>query len=191
MSHVCLLDDQPCGCDPKADPKAKEYPCARARQLGKVLRLMASDKPGEAQNASAIFMRMCQSENLGSLFNDLAEQIEIHGVRGRPLYSEKDIKDVTEHAQEQARAEVGDGPAQYFDADGEPIWLSIAAFCQQHCDDGRLSEWQKGFANGIFDKLSMWGDSPSPKRMKHLLIIFMKLGESCAADVQARYIRNI
>jgi hypothetical protein len=189
VTHVCLLNDQPCGCDPKADPNAKEYPCARARQLGKVLRLMASDKPGEAQNAAGAFMRMCQSQKLGSLFNDLAEQIEIHGVRGRPLYSEKDITAVTEHAHEQARAEVGDSGSQYFDSDGEPIWLSIASLVQQHCSDSRLSDWQKGFADGIFDKVSRWG--PSPKQMKHLLIIFMKLGESCAVDIQTRYIRNI
>jgi hypothetical protein len=185
MSYVCPLNSQPCSCDPKADPKARTYPCANARQLGKLVRLMTSDNEDEAQAASAAFMRAGQSK---ALLFDLAELIEKRGI-GK-LYSEDDLKTAIAHGQDLVRAEVGDGSAQYFDSDGEPIWLSIASFVQQHCDDPRLNrDFFREFASGIFDKVAH--REPSDKMKKWLLVIFMKLGESCAVDIQTRYIRNI
>jgi hypothetical protein len=184
VNHTCPLNGQPCSCDPKADPKARTYPCATARQLGKLVRLMTSDNQGEAEAASAAFLRTGQSK---ALLCDLAELIEKRGIG--QLYSEDDLKTAIAYGQDLVRAEVGNG-SQYFDCDGEPIWLSIASFVQQHCDDPRLTrDFFRDFASGIFDQVAH--REPSDKQKKWLLIIFMKLGESCAADIQTKYIRNI
>jgi hypothetical protein len=183
MSHICPLNDQPCGCDPnETNPKARTYPCAIARELGKRIRLVASDKDGEALNALAAFLRMGQSKNL---LNDLAELIEMRGVR--KLYSEKDMKDALSCQKELVRAEVDGEYAEFFDADGEPLWHSIALFCRREAD--RLTrDRDKVFV----DDMVGWTASriPTEKQSSYLVSIFLKLGGSCAPEFKARYLRR-
>jgi hypothetical protein len=90
---------------------------------------MASDIRGEAENASAAFLRLCQSENL---FSHLAELLERRGVR--ELYSQAEVEEALNIERQLAQAEVIGESAEFFDAYGEPLWHAIALFCQRNTD---------------------------------------------------------
>jgi len=182
MNHICPISNQSCDCDPKADSKTRSYPCRVARQLGKFIRLMASDIRGEAENASAAFLRLCQSENL---FSHLAELLERRGVR--ELYSQAEVEEALNIERQLAQAEVIGESAEFFDAYGEPLWHAIALFCQRNTD--RLTrDWDKKFVDDLVGYTAM--RDPTPKQIPFLLSIFLKLGGQCDPSIKARYIRR-
>ena len=143
---------------------------------------MASDLEGEAQNASTALLRLGKAEGL---FSELAEIVENRGI-GK-LYSEDDMKKALAYQEEQVRAEVNDESAEFFDVDGEPIWHSIALFCQRNID--RLTrDWDKQFVNDLVGYTA--SKDPTPKQAPFLLGIFMKLGGQCASGIKAKYCRR-
>jgi hypothetical protein len=186
MSHVCPINNKPCGCDlNEINPKARAYPCAIASRVGKLIRMMASNNSGDVQNASARLVEMGQPENL---FGDLANLIEYATARGiLKKYTEDDIEKVRDHTKELVQAEVDGESAQFFDTDGEPLWHSIALFNQRGVAQLRPG-WECDFTNDMVAKTML--REPTEKQAKYLLAIFLKLGGSCAASIKARYLHR-
>jgi hypothetical protein len=172
--YVCPLNKRPCRCDPAAIDR-KFQPCALAKRIGTLIRLMGSDFEGEATGAVAGLRRLLPGEGL--TFGDIAIAIEnCNGEIEQLKYSDTDAEAIytrgVEKGREKGRAEAEVGPAEYFESDGTPKWPEIAMFCQRKGE--RLHETERDFVDDMAGS-TMWR-IPTEKQGKWLLSIFIKLG---------------
>jgi hypothetical protein len=172
MDHVCLLNNRVCRCDPEAaDEEAR--PCVLARDIGKFIRLMASDYEGEAIAALMALRRAQRRE--GFSFNVIANLIESFEER---KYSDNDVEIIFARGEAKGRREEvskQQAPPEFYDADGSPRWYEIAAFCNQNKDQLR-SDWERDFVSDEFVANIIKFGKPTEKQMPYLVGIFVKLG---------------
>jgi hypothetical protein len=171
-AHICLLNDRACRCDLEASDE-KLRPCVLARRIGKLVRLMASDKEHETIGALAALQRVQQTE--GFSFNVLANLIESLEDR---KYSDSDAKIIFMRGEGKGRREETSkqqAPPEFYDADGAPRWYEIATFCQQNRNQLR-SDWEREFVSDEFVANIIKFGRPTAKQMPYLVGIFVKLG---------------
>jgi hypothetical protein len=173
--RICPLNNRTCRCDPNATDN-KFHPCALAKRIGKLIRLLGSNFEGEAIGAASGLRRLAQSEGLA--FNDLATLIEnCDGQIEEKKYSDADAEVIFARGAEKGRAEEArkrEAPPEFYDADGQPRWYEIAMYCQQNRTQLR-DEWERNFANDIPSRIIKYG-RPTERMIPHLLAIFVKLG---------------
>jgi hypothetical protein len=171
--HVCLLNNRTCQCDPDPAADEKSRPCALARRIGKLIRLMASSSEGEATGATMALRRVQESE--GFTFNVLANLIESFEER---KYSDTDADIIFARGEAKGRSEeLGkrQAPPEFYDVDGSPRWYEIAAFCKEN--SARLrSEWERNFVSDEFVANIIKFGKPTERQVPFLMAIFVKLG---------------
>jgi hypothetical protein len=138
--------------------------------LGKLVRLLASDKPGEIVAAAYAIVRLLTKN--GADIHALADHIE-HTNGKRILEDdmqrifragyEKGVHDAEE------RLHDDDG---FRDLNGLPSWHRMARFCQRHSDHLRANE--RKFVNDMAARTT-WRE-PTDKQGKWLQSIYFKLG---------------
>jgi hypothetical protein len=169
--RICLLNNRACSCDPEADEKSR--PCALARRISKLIRLMASNSDGEAIAAATALRRVQQTE--GFSFDVLGNLIESFEDR---KYTDSDIEIVFMRGEEKGRREEADkqqAPPEFYDEGGRPRWYEIAEFCKQNRDRLR-SDWERNFVSDEFVANIIKFGKPTERQVPYLMAIFVKLG---------------
>jgi hypothetical protein len=170
--HVCLLTDRPCRCDLKAEA-AKLRPCALSRKLGVLLRLIDSDKPGEADGGPIMFINEIKRDGI---FRRIAALIETFEER---KYTDSDAKAILatgiERGLARGRRECGGRvlSADFFDENGEPRWLEIVHYCEKNPNGVLLGPKERDMINEMPSKLQRW-HAPTRAGGGFLLSIFWK-----------------
>jgi hypothetical protein len=160
-----------------------------AKRIAKLFRLLASDFDGEVLSAARRMKQQLAAEGLS--LNDIATVIEnANGEIEERKYSDTDAEIIFAKGVEKGRTEEArkqTAPPEFFNADGQPRWYEIAAFCQQNRVQLR-SEWERNFADDIPSKIIKYG-APTENQIPHLLGIFVKLGGRCDPEIIRRYRR--
>jgi hypothetical protein len=152
-----------------------------AKRIAKLVRMLASDFDGEMLAAARRLKDLLKNEGL--THHDIAAVIEsCNGEIEERKYSDADAeiifnRGVEQGREEQARKKEQIVPADYYDADGQPRWDAIAAFCQKNHERLRPSE-QKFIDDMVAN--TMWRQ-PTEKQGRWLLTIFLRLGGRRAA----------
>jgi hypothetical protein len=147
-----------------------------AKRIAKLFRLLASNFDGEVLNAVRRIQEQLIAEGLS--LNDIATVIEnANGEIEEKKYSDTDAEIIFNRGIKKGRAEEArkhEAPPEFYDADGQPRWYEIAAYCQQNSTRLR-DDWEQKFANDMPGKIIKYGE-PTQKQSKYLLAIFVKLG---------------
>lgn len=171
--HACPLNQRPCRCDPNAT-EAKFRPCALARQIGTMIRMIGEEREEVAISAMHGLRRLLPGKGLA--FSDLAILVEnANGEIEQLKYSDQDAEKIFAKGRERGREEQARqqyGSAKFFDADGRPHWNAIALFCQDH--HGKLKAHEQQFVDDMTGKTLSY--EPTEKQAKWLLAIFYRLG---------------
>jgi hypothetical protein len=137
-------------------------------RLGKLIRMLSSDRDGEVLAAAKALNRTLQSA--GADLHVLAAVIEkptkLSPAEMRQIYDAgfKDGLRKAENAQH--------GPADFRNIDGSPCWNEIALWCQQRNE--KLNEKERKFIDDMAG-LTVWRE-PTEKQAQWLKSIFYRLG---------------
>jgi hypothetical protein len=152
-----------------------------AKKIARLFRVLGSDQDGEVFASVAAMKRLFAAERLS--FHDIAAVIEsCNGEIEERKYSDADAeiifsRGVEKGREEEARRKEQIVPTDYYDADGQPRWDAIAAFCQKN--HGRLRPSEQKFIDDMVAN-TMWR-GPTEKQGRWLLTIFLRLGGRRAA----------
>jgi hypothetical protein len=146
-----------------------------ADKLGKLIRLLGSDRDGEVVAAAQALQRTLKSAGADlHTLADLVEKPNGHGL------SEADMKRIYSAGFEAGLRKAEDaqhGPEAFRDIGGRVTWQSMALYCQQHSD--RLREDRhKEFVGDMAAKAANnnWGRDLTPKQLSYLQSLYFKLG---------------
>jgi hypothetical protein len=146
-----------------------------AKRIGKLIRMFGSSFENERHVALAKLLTLLDEEHL--TLNEIAVVIEnANGEIEQLKYSDSDAEVIFAKGVEKGRKE-NTGPTlskQFFDADGEPLWVEIAKFCESNPARTSLNPKEQEFVDEMPARLR-WR-SPSRPQGGFLLSIFWKLG---------------
>ena len=140
-----------------------------ADKLGKLIRMLSSDRDGEVVAAAHAIKRTLQSA--GADVHTLAGLIE----KPSSGLSETDVRRIYDAGFQDGLRKAEDaqhGDRTFRNVDGTPDWKEVAQFCHERVNQLRPNEQQ--FVNDMAGR-TMWRE-PSEKQGKWLLSIFYKLG---------------
>jgi hypothetical protein len=152
-----------------------------AKKIARLFRVLASDQDGEVLASVAAMKRLFAAERLS--FHDIAAVIEsCNGEVEERKYNDADAeiifsRGVEKGREEEARRKEQIVPTDYYNADGQPRWDAIAAFCQKNND--RLMPSERKFIDDMAGS-TMWRP-PTEKQGRWLLTIVLRLGGRRAA----------
>jgi hypothetical protein len=133
-----------------------------ADKLGKLIRLLSSDKDGEVLAAAHAIRRTLNSEKL--TIHDLAEGL----AAGDRKFTESDAQEIYRRGRADGRREADhDGGFRNVD---EPTWHEIARECE--AASGRLSEREREF---VSDMWTVRNGEPTEKQAKWLRSIYTRV----------------
>jgi hypothetical protein len=173
--YICPLNRRPCGCDPAAVNK-KLHPCMSAKHIAQLVRMLASNQPGEVAVYATALSKFLPGTGLS--FNDIAIVIEnCNGEIEEYKYGDSDAAVIFTKGVEQGKTEAQRNgasrpAADFYDENGMPRWSEMAGFCSQHAS--RLNAWETEFIDSISARLI--DRELTPKMEVHLTKIFIKLG---------------
>ncbi len=135
-----------------------------AGKLGKLLKMLSSDRDGEVVAAARAIVRTL--ETAGADIHELAARVE-----GGKL-SEADMQQIYDAAYQDGRRAAEDSkPAEFHDI--TPNWHEMAVDCQDH-DNGRLTEREREFVADMV-RWTIYRQ-PSEKQAKWLHVLYVKTG---------------
>lgn len=150
-----------------------------APKLGSLIRLLASDVPGEVVATASAIKRMLKK--LGGDFHTLADLVEhANGHSNGANISEEDMKRLHDagyvsgfeaglkHAAAEQRKDNG-----FTNTDGTVCWRDIAAFCQKHRQ--RLQDRERKFVDDMAEQTRFRNDL-TEKQQSWLRSIYLRLG---------------
>jgi hypothetical protein len=140
-----------------------------ADKLGKMIRMLASDRDGDVVSAARAINRTLR--NAGLDIHTLAGQIE----KPNGGLSEAEMKKLYAAGYDdgvRATENRHHGPGDFANVDGTPSWHEMALFCQRH--DTRLREKEREFIHDVTAR-TVWRE-PTEKQAKWLKSIFYRLG---------------
>jgi hypothetical protein len=135
-----------------------------ANKLGKLIRLLSSDKDGEVVAAVAAIRRTLNSENL--TIHDLAEGLATDDRK----FTESDAQEIYRRGTADGRREA-DHDSGFRSVD-EPSWNEIARECE--AASGRLNEREREFV-GDMVRSTVRGGKPTEKQAKWLRAIYTRV----------------
>jgi hypothetical protein len=139
-----------------------------ADKLGKLLRLLASDRDGEVVAAAKAIKRTLASADLD--IHALADGVETSADK---KFSEDDAQEIYRQAFEDGRRKAEqDQPAAFHSVD-EPSWHEIACACRDD-DNGNLGPRERKFVLDMV-RWTVHGGEPTPKQAKWLRSIYARM----------------
>src|SRR5262249_8297868 len=138
-------------------------------KLGKMIRMLASDRDGDVIAAARAIGRLLRNQGLD--IHALAEGIDNPNGSGFSEAEMKKLYDAGYDAGLRAAEEKHHGSADFANVDGTPSWHEIALFCQRHKD--RLRDKEREFVNDMASR-TVWCE-PTEKQAKWLRSIFYRL----------------
>jgi hypothetical protein len=140
-----------------------------ADKLGKLIRMLSSDRDGEVIAAARALQRTLLSA--GTDLHALAGAIE----QANGSLSETDVKRIYDAGFDDGfrKAENAQhGPGNFRNVDGAPCWNEIALWCQRRSE--RLKENERQFIDDMASR-TVWRE-PTEKQGMWLMSIFYRLG---------------
>jgi len=135
-----------------------------ADKLGKLIRLLSSDKDGEVLAAARAIGRTLDGEKL--TIHDLAEGLASGGAK----FTEPDAEEIYRHGKADGRREADhDGRSRSI---GEPTWNEIARECE--AASGRLSEREREFVSDMV-RGTVRDGKPTKKQANWLRAIYARV----------------
>jgi hypothetical protein len=141
-----------------------------ADRLGKMIRMLSSDRDGDVISAARAINRALRNEGLD--IHTLAEGIEKPNDGTLNEAEMKKLYDAGYDAGLRAAEDRHHGSADFANIDGTPSWHEIALFCQRH--DDRLRDKEREFVADMASR-TVWRE-PTEKQAKWLRSIFYRLG---------------
>jgi hypothetical protein len=141
-----------------------------ADKLGKMIRMLGSDRDGDVIAAARAIKRTLRSEGLD--IHALADGIEKPNGSALSEAEMRKLCDAGYDAGLRAAEDKHHGWADFANIDGTPSWHEMALFCQQR--DDRLREKERQFIHDITAR-TVWRE-PTEKQAKWLKSIFYRLG---------------
>lgn len=139
------------------------------------IRMMGSDRDGEALNAVRALGRLLASNGVG--FNDLGDAVEklaTGGLEEGVMQRCFDEGRRTEREEIERRRAEGEAPIGKH-PDGSYNWPAILKFCQR--EHARIRDQKSAdFISDIAPRLLYSGREPSPRQGEWILGVFAKLG---------------
>jgi hypothetical protein len=135
-----------------------------ADKLGKLIRLLSSDKDGEVLAAARAIGRTLNSEKL--TIHDLAEGVTGGGTK----FTESDAAEIYRRGREDGRREA-DHDGGFHSVD-EPTWNEIARECE--AASGRLNEREREFVSDMV-RWTVRNGEPTEKQAKWLRSIYARV----------------
>ena len=158
MNRICPFNQRTCGCDPDA-ANEDARPCVRSKRAAKFVAMLGSSFEGEQLSALRQLGNSCRGKAVHSMTYAAAVQDkQIHRLPTHAIIYEKGMK---KGRAEEARKQ--QAPPEFYDADGQPRWHEIAAFCQQNSEQLR-SEWEHTFVNDMAGKHRQMGRANGESR---------------------------
>ena len=139
-----------------------------ANKLGKLLRLLASDRDGEVVAAAKAIKRTLAGADLD--IHALAEGVETAADR---KFSESDAQEIYRQAFEDGRRKAEQDQPVTFHSVGDPSWHEIACVCRDK-DNGRLRTREREFIDDMV-RSTVHGGEPTPKQAKWLRSIYVRM----------------
>lgn len=97
-----------------------------SKKLSQIIRLLASDQPGEIVAAAAAMRRALATQKLD--LNDFADHVE-----AAKRFTDEEAQELVTKAMELGRQKAhAEMPATFHSVKGEPSWHEIAVKCSQH-----------------------------------------------------------
>jgi hypothetical protein len=137
--------------------------------LGRFIRLLASDKPGEIVAAAGALVRALA--RAGADVHELADHIE--QTNGK--LSETDMRTLFDAGYQQGMRDAETrfhGPEDFRSVDGSPNWEAMACYCRERRE--RLSDREEEFVDQMASR-AVWR-TPTERQGKWLKSIYLKLG---------------
>jgi hypothetical protein len=141
-----------------------------ADKLGKMIRMLSSDRDGDVIAAARAIGRLLRNEGLD--IHALAEGIENPNGNALNEAEMKKLYDAGYDAGVRAAENKHHGAGDFANVDGTPSWHAIALFCQRQ--DDRLREKEREFVHDMAAR-TVWCE-PTEKQAKWLKSIFYRLG---------------
>jgi hypothetical protein len=141
-----------------------------ADKLGKMIRMLGSDRAGDVIAAARAIKRTLHNEGLD--IHALAEGIEKPNGNALTKVEMKKLYDAGYDAGLRAAEDKHYGAADFANIDGTPSWHEMARWCQQHGD--RLREKEREFVDDMAGR-TVWRE-PTAKQGAWLRSIFYRLG---------------
>lgn len=138
-----------------------------ADKLGKLLRMLSSDRDGEVISAARAITRTLESVHLD--IHVLANSIEIGGAK---KFSEAEAHEIYKRGVEDGR-KAAQRESGFHDV-GEPSWHSIACECAAH-PERLLSDREREFVDDMV-KRTVLGGQPTEKQAAWLRKIYARSG---------------
>ena len=136
-------------------------------KLGKLVRLLGSDRPGEVIAAVAAIKRTLESASLD--IHALADGIE--ECNGKK-FTEADAIEIYQRGVEDGHRAAEQNGALNFSTVGEPSWNEIARECAAHA--ARLQPRECSFVDDMV-RLTVHGGEPTEKQAKWLRSIWARV----------------
>ena len=135
-----------------------------ADKLGKLIRLLSSDKDGEVLAAARAIGRTLNGEKL--TIHDLAERLAAGGAK----FTESDAEEIYRRGKADGRREADHDTG--FRSVDEPTWNEIARACE--AASGKLNERERKFVSDMVARTVRGGD-PTEKQAKWLRDIYARV----------------
>jgi hypothetical protein len=140
-----------------------------APKLGKLLRLLSSDRGGEVLAAVSAITRTLKAEGLD--LHSLAEAIEASA--GEKKFSEADALEIYQRGVAEGRAAAAvERGFRNVGEDDQPTWREIACECEMHL--GKLREREREFVQDMVRR-TVHGGGLTEKQQKWLRDIYARV----------------
>ena len=139
-----------------------------ADKLGKLLRLLASDRDGEVVAAANAIKRTLANANLD--IHALADGVETGADK---KFSEDDAKEIYQRAFDDGRRAAEKDQPITFHSVSEPSWHEIACACRDN-DRGRLKDHERKFVLDMV-RWTVRSGEPTEKQAKWLRAIYARM----------------